>query len=158
MKIRLNSKSKIYSTVLALLIGILFPVYAEAQNISNGDVNVQISWEEMNFTYIDSYGTWNPATHEAGTKEADIWKATGNNITVANNSTNRSIDARFVAKKSDAVTDNITVYFNKDEQLTSYDTGEIAPKNSANVTVHIAGKITESYEEIAQVTVSIIAK
>ena len=65
---------------------------------SGGTVySVDIVWGDMEFTYTEGAGVWDPATHETTGAGGGIWKATtpdGNKIKVTNHS-NAAVTATF---------------------------------------------------------------
>lgn len=63
-------------------------VSAEENADTGAEISVDISWEEMNFTYFGGHKIWDPETHTYSTA-SDMWYSEQREISVANNNDTR---------------------------------------------------------------------
>ena len=120
--------------------------------------SVDITWEDMSFTYTAAgQGTWDPENHSyTGGSEAS-WSSS-KNITVTNHS-NAAVKAtaKFVA---DSGYESTTMTFGNNEATVATAVGtEVASAPSATITVTPGGTLAESANggKIGTITVSIAA-
>lgn len=67
-------------------------VSAEENADTGAEISVDISWEEMSFTYFGGHKIWDPETHTYSTA-SDMWYSEQREISVANNN-ETSVTAR----------------------------------------------------------------
>lgn len=112
----------------------------KAKSIENTEkpivYNVDLSWDEMSFTYQRSGSkTWNPATHTYTDSIVGKW-SDGKSITVTNHS-NTSINANFAFKVNDSYKE-LSGSFSKEQVSLNTAEGTVvanAPKESTVLTV-----------------------
>ena len=163
-----NRKMITAAAALLVCLALLCPITAFAAGgtadiTDNGfNVDVDIAWGDMEFTYSPQRKLWDPAEHDYKTLEAG-WTVRGNDITVTNVG-EHAVRADFSAVKNEAATD-VTVGFKTAEngeaeanlsvELAGA-SGGIQP--SQTIYFDISGEISQAYNELATVTVTIIAK
>ena len=113
------------------------------------EVFVEISWDDMSFTYTaPSKGTWNPETHAYENSTDGGWTADGGNITVTNNGS-EAVAAKFAYTPAQGFSE-ITGVFSQ-ALLT------VEPEKQATAKLTLSGKPTEEFEnkELGTVTVTV---
>lgn len=138
----------------------------QAGSSSDTIYSVDITWEELNYTFKDaSEGQWNPETHSYTGATAGSWNSTGNKITVKNHS-NAAINANFTYNKNSGFEDVNGSFMISGTEKTSFALGSAAelalgnydnaPSESAQLV--LSGKLskdTADNTEIGTVTVKI---
>ncbi len=129
----------------------------QAGGASDTVYSVDITWEDMSFTYTAGQGTWDPENHSyTGGSEAS-WSGS-KNITVTNHS-NAAVKA--TAKfEADSGYESTTMTFDNNEATVATAVGtEVASAPSATITVTPGGTLAESANggKIGTITVSIAA-
>lgn len=138
-------KIKLCFTAVAIAAAFLTPVSAFAEgNISDGvQVNVDITWDSLDFTYSD--GQWNPETHSY---IGGGWSDSGGNFTVTNNG-NVGVEAKFSYANTEGM-EEIKGSFSSPEL-------SVPVSESKNCKLSLSGKPTEYFESktIGTVTVNV---
>ena len=169
MKRRLKRKiKKALALCLILSVSSILPAYATDNTADITDttynVDVDIAWGEMAFTYIPEHQIWNPKTHAYDAVVLAGWTAQGNDITVTNMGT-RGVRADFSAAVNDAIT-TVEAGFKETADAESIEktySMELAGADKSTepkgtVYLDFAGTISEDYAELATITITIIAE
>ena len=158
--------------LLCLALNAVFPVYASGGTAditeSKFNVDVDISWGEMSFTYTPEHNLWNPSTHAYDDKVEAAWTVKGNDITVKNVG-EHGIRADFSAAVTDSLAegDTVTAGFKtaadaeSAEASLSVELDGVNEENAvteATVYLDISGTISGDYATLATVTVTILAE
>lgn len=147
---------------LVLLLGLRMDVSATAlggtENINDGNqVNVDISWGEMKFTYTDAHQLWDPTAHEYSRDVPAQWDAEDNWITITN-SGERTMKAELTVKM---LVGGVTGKFLETENAeTGTDTYTRAFDKAETETIwfELQGAIDTTYEKLGEIIITIIAQ
>lgn len=118
--------------------------------------SVDISWDEMSFTYTDaSQGTWDPGSHQyTGASEAS-WSESRNIIVTNHSNASVKATAAFQAN-SGYETVSITFGGNNGEAIATAVGTEVGKAPSATITVIPGGSLPENTNgKIGEITVTI---
>lgn len=123
-------------------------------------VSVDLSWEEMNFTYVEGvhYG-WDPETHEYAGGYDGYWETSEADITVTNHS-NTEVKATL---SFEGMVETVIGTFTEasgtlDDSVLELDSAvdtEVEEAPSATATFGVSGSITETAEMLGEITVLI---
>ena len=126
------------------------------------NVDVDIAWGEMSFTYTPAHNLWNPATHAYDATAPAEWTAQSNHITVTN--FGPAVRADFAATVSESIS-GVTAGFKTADseevsESLSVELAEAQTGTNPSTTVYLtfSGAISGNVESLATVTVTIIAK
>ena len=168
MKQRKREIKKGLALCLLLLMGSILPAHAteNAADITDTtyNVDVDIAWGEMSFTYIPEHQIWNPKTHAYDALVLAGWNAEGNDITVTNVGS-RGVRADFSVEVNDAIT-TVEAGFkaavdaeNMEETYSMQLAGaDKSTRPKGTVYLDFAGAIEEDCAELAVITITIIAE
>lgn len=123
-------------------------------------ISVDVSWEEMTFTYTQgNQGTWNPATHAYDGATAGGWSANTPAITVANHS-NVAVTATLdFAASVDGIVGTFTeasgTANDKVLELATAEGTEVANAPTATANFGISGAAIDADQQLGTITVTI---